>query len=876
MRLHLEGIIETGTALLDQGITDFEIAVIDGVTHLYATTGRNGGLSDYVIGGNGDLSLSTTVIYPANIRGVVGDRIFLDDGADGPEMLIGGRGSGLMAYGLRNDGDIGYLYNVSWTDAREAFDAGSEAFLQAIVMMDGGTWCIFPNGFDGDQVVDLDCVTIGVRDFVVVANAQSNNVVVYQVDPATGDLVQVGSMGAELGLGIDAPTAMETITLGGRTFVVLASANTSSISVMELSATGQLEPVDHVVDTGALRIEGVQAMDVIEVGGQVFVVAGGADNGITVFSLLPDGSLVEVMTLGDDADTAMHNVTSIEMTVDGGMLYIFVASQNEAGITTFTLDLASLGRTLESGWAAETLTGTQRDDILLAMGQTDTLLGGGGDDILVSGGTGTRMSGGAGADVFVIRDGSGTTTIEDFQAGSDGLNLSDLPMLRDMSQLEFTATATGAIISYRGVVIVINSADGQTLRLEDIFPEGFEWGDHFPFTPPETNTPSNPGFWRQGGGGADRIWGGARDDTLLGGGGNDQINGGSGHDYIDGGAGNDTLRGIEGNNTLLGGSGNDVIAGAAGDDSISGGDGGDKVYANDGDDTIYGGAGNDQLFGGAGDDFINVTSGRNMIGLSAGNDTAQGGVGYDTIWCGTGDDVARGGDGNDMIGAGLGNDMIYGDAGNDTIYGAAGDDLLVGGDGNDLIFASVGNDTVLGGSGNDNLWLGDGDDRADGGAGADQLRGGKGHDRLHAGGDNDVVWGHDGNDTMEGAGGDDWISGGAGNDILNGGSGNDTLRGGSGYDVYWGGAGADVFEFFRDHDTGRVMDFDPTEGDVIRLDDWIWFSLGDLTAAQVVERFGTLDDSGNVVLDFTDVGGNVVVLSGYDDLAGLSDHIEIF
>lgn len=57
MRLHLEGVIEAGTNLLDQGITDFEIAVIDGVTHLYASTGRNGGLSEYVIGGNGDIKI---------------------------------------------------------------------------------------------------------------------------------------------------------------------------------------------------------------------------------------------------------------------------------------------------------------------------------------------------------------------------------------------------------------------------------------------------------------------------------------------------------------------------------------------------------------------------------------------------------------------------------------------------------------------------------------------------------------------------------------------------------------------------------------------------------------------------------------------------
>ena len=146
---------------------------------------------------------------------------------------------------------------------------------------------------------------------------------------------------------------------------------------------------------------------------------------------------------------------------------------------------------------------------------------------------------------------------------------------------------------------------------------------------------------------------------------------------------------------------------------------------------------------------------------------------------------------------------------------------------------------------------------------------------MRGGQGNDALWGEDGNDTLHGDAGDDWLSGGAGDDLIFGGDGNDTLRGGSGNDTLWGGAGADVFEFFRDHDTGRIMDFNPGEGDILRLDDWIWFPLGDLSAQQVVSRFGTLDANGNVVLDFTSVGGNVVILDGFYDLDTLSTHIEI-
>ena len=142
------------------------------------------------------------------------------------------------------------------------------------------------------------------------------------------------------------------------------------------------------------------------------------------------------------------------------------------------------------------------------------------------------------------------------------------------------------------------------------------------------------------------------------------------------------------------------------------------------------------------------------------------------------------------------------------------------------------------------------------------------------GGGNDGLTGGDDDDTLYGGLGDDWVSGGAGDDWVFGGLGNDTLRGGSGADTLGGGDGADVFEFFRDHQVNRLVDFDPAEGDRLRLDDWIWFNVGNLSPQEVVDRFGLMDDAGNVVLDFTGIGGCLITLDGFSSLTTLSAAID--
>ncbi len=196
----------------------------------------------------------------------------------------------------------------------------------------------------------------------------------------------------------------------------------------------------------------------------------------------------------------------------------------------------------------------------------------------------------------------------------------------------------------------------------------------------------------------------------------------------------------------------------------------------------------------------------------------------DRIYTGGGGDDARGGDGDDLITGAVGLDeRIYGDEGNDTLYGSywsgylsfsSDKDTIYGGSGDDKIYGFYDEDRLYGEDGNDTLYGGDGSDRLYGGAGNDLLK---------------VDWfdidSGEGSlpekDYLYGDEGDDILLGGAGHDVLYGGAGQDFLDGEIGKDRLYGGDGADIFNLSEPAIFGtfydRVMDFNPEEGDILRI-----------------------------------------------------------
>ncbi len=217
----------------------------------------------------------------------------------------------------------------------------------------------------------------------------------------------------------------------------------------------------------------------------------------------------------------------------------------------------------------------------------------------------------------------------------------------------------------------------------------------------------------------------------------------------------------------------------------------DVLNGRGGDDTLFGGAGADHLSGGDGADSLSGGDGADMVAGDAWHDTLLGGAGNDTLWGDAGEDLVDGGDGNDSVQGGDGNDTLYGMEANDALYGNQGNDIINGNMGRDVVFGGAGNDTLFGGRDDDWVYGDRGDDEINGNLGRD------------------VVYGGDGADTVRGGADGDWLYGGAGRDLIYGDRGNDVL---------YGGAEADLFVYRLDDGFDWIFDFDPAEGDRVRLE----------------------------------------------------------
>ncbi|MCC5965165.1 MAG: hypothetical protein JJU24_03425 [Natronohydrobacter sp.] len=816
MWLNLGGVYRSGTEFLDLGISDSLLVTTAQGTFLVVTTGTYGGISVYRIGADGTLSLTGSFVIPDTLQLRTGFEITAAEINGQTIIFFGATANTMTGVRLNPDGSLGPVRHVSMADIEAAHLAGAEGALFSQTKLSDLPTGHLPQADWYDTTVAVYQITLEGRTYTVALGALDEQVTVYR-QTNSGRWVETGSLGAENGLGIAAPSAMEMVTVQGQTYLLVASSAGSSISVLRLNPDGSLDAIQHIIDTASTRFANVQDLSIAQHGDHVFVFAVGADHGVSMFRLLPDGQLIHMETWPDGAGGGLHTPQTITSFVDGNTLHVMIGAQNSEGVTHFTVDLANMGVVRSaSETRAESLSGTSGHDVLIGGSDNDTLIGGGGHDTLISGPGRTTMTGGSGADTFVIRANSSTVRITDFRAGQDMLDLTDLPMLRSVDQLQFTTTETGIIMTYRGVTIILNSHNGRSLSIEDVFPGGLPGPDSLPIQleeiPPRSEPIGSPLY----------PWPApplmpvepappAREAVpgrwIIGTDGRDTLTGGNGRDFIYGGNGADLIRGGRGNDTLFGGAGHDTIFGGDGHDLIVGGPGNDRMWGEDGNDTIFG------------------SSGNNRFGGGPGNDLLVGGTGNDTIYGGTG------------------NDTIFGNAGNNALWGMQGDDLIVGGPRSDRLGGGRGNDTIFGGGGNNTIFGGMGDDLIIGGPG------------------NDVIWGMDDNDTIFGGAGNDYIHGGRGDDVLSGGPGNDTLR---------GGPGADVFIFNEGHERLLIEDFTFSDNDRLQLDENLWG--GGLTAEEVVEAYGRVSN-GRIILDFGD--GDRITLADLTDIGRLPDYIDI-
>jgi len=736
---------------------------------------------------------------------------------------------------------------VSGRNSTTAVDVWKVQPNGSILHLDAADALAIP-GVDRAELSDLKVVGVGDRQILLTASGAGNFVSTRLIE-TNGTLGRANIVWSNQGTGMNAPQHLDSVTVAGVTYVVVGASQSSSLSLFRLTQDGALIPADHIIDELSTRFSRVSALETLMVDGRAYVFAGGEDDGISVFTVMPDGQLLHLATLADTNDRSLADVSAIAAMEIGGSIALFVSSRTETGITQLLFEPGQIGQTATVGAGRQN--GTGRGDLLRASAGTTQIVGGAGDDILIAGPSPVTLTGGPGADIFVAAPVTGKILISDFTPGTDRLDLSGLGMIRSTLQLSFRVLTDGIMITFGQTQIQIRTAD-KTPLAANYFNNALFPVAHYDLAGMRTSM--------LGTSGNDTLNAGAFGSTGHGLAGRDLLNGNAGPDLLSGGAGDDTINGAGGDDTLLGDYGNDLLMGGAGNDRISGGLDQDTIFGGAGNDTIMGEVGNDMLYGELGNDLITDPLGDNAVRGGEGNDTITTGTGRDRIWgengndsinSGAGNDQIWGGDGHDWITGGTGNDTIFGGTGNDTLLGADGNDIidggpgnnningqnendrLLGGTGNDTIIGGAGNDTILGGGGQDTLNGQDGNDLIRGGAGNDLIQGltgndilygeagndlligGEGNDLIHGDGDSDRLDGGAGNDSLFGDAGNDqlvdlfghnFLSGGTGNDVLRAGPGNDRLQGGPGSDHLTGGAGADLFVFRDPHDYDRSRD----------------------------------------------------------------------
>ena len=656
-------------------ITDLEVITVNGLTQLYSGTRYDGVLRQWNIDGS-ILEIGESFAYNGQlIAGGIGGIAPMAFGSDVGLLVGGGMDGALQTIALGPSG--GFDTATPLAALPETFDGfqygatlmlqdGSQAIYGALAGTPGLARLQFSSDgalvdnaiLNGDQsagttqIAGTAVATLNGQSFVITVSGQTNTITASAID-ATGDIARQTSIGADQGLWISAPTALETTTVGGVTYAILGAAGSNSLSVVEIGSDGAMIVRDHILDARETRFGGVTSLEVIEAEGKTYVIAGGADDGVSVFLLLEGGLLVHRAVIEDTDDFSLDNISALAGRQRAAGIDIFVASSSEPGLTQLLFETGSVGITATAILTGGVLNGTTGSDILQGHNGDDVLIAGQGDDIIRDGFGSDEMSGGAGADLFILAADGVSDTITDFTVGEDMIDLSLWPMLRDISQLFITIQEDGMRITYGQEILHVQSANGEPIdyrmlgttdligasRLPVNLTPGYpgpatptpiigeppapppadQGGPNNALTPMQIikagnleelrdafGTPGGPisGMVVNGDESAETLTGSDQFDLILAGGGNDVVYGESGDDTLFGRAGNDTISGDDGADTILGGADADILSGGNGHDVLSGGAG---------DDRIDGGAGDDILFGNGGADTFVFNHGTDLI-----------------------------------------------------------------------------------------------------------------------------------------------------------------------------------------------------------------------------------------------------------------------
>ena len=497
------------------GITDLDVRIAEsGDRVLYATSRSGGTISAFTVSGTDGASLTDHQTLSTDT-----DRIdFLTLGGASYVVTLAPQEDSTRLYTLDGNGHMtGTALTLSGETAAMhslvQMQIGQESYLYC-TDADSGALDAFRVGPDGSlavvetsvfpaNVAGLARADIGASQYLVMADADGRHVRSYRVD-STGALIEGGVSGVDQGLGVAGISTMQHVSLADGHYVIVAARDSSSISVLRMGSNGTLSPVDHIIDDLNTRFQHATSLETVLLNDRAFVIAGGADDGVSFFELLPGGRLLLHDTISDGFTTTLANVSAIGATAVDDRLQVFVGSGTETGITQFTVDPGPTGTTRIGSSGANILTGTDAGEVLAGRAGDDVINGGGGDDVLMDGAGRDTLTGGAGRDVFVMEADGTHDEIRDFNPAQDRIDLTAWPMLRNLGQIGVTTTGDGAILRFGTEELRVYSHDGLPLAPHQVLTQDLIALTRVPAAMPEPD--ADPESDLTGDGTSDILW----------------------------------------------------------------------------------------------------------------------------------------------------------------------------------------------------------------------------------------------------------------------------------------------------------------------------------------------------------------------------------
>lgn len=475
------------------GLTDLLVTQIGGATFLYTSAGSNGGLSAFALDGasasfvgqiGAGPNRGTYGVSDIDMASIAGQSILIPSGRHDDRLALHGideasgsfdgvtiLGAAPSLIGNLEHSEVLEVAGRTFMVSAQWGDAGFQAFRlrDDLSVEHKRFWDDTATTYAAD-ITAMAQANVDGRAYFFTASSGDDGVSSYWMG-RWGNVKERGSIGVEEGLPVSAPTALDTIEVAGKSFLILGDAGTGSLSVLRINTWGDLFLQDYVLDDLGTRFDDVGAVKAFMVGDRGFLIAGGADDGLSLFEVEPGGGLFHLDTVADGLTTTLQNVSAIDISVDGTQAHVFV-SGSETGFSAFTLDFSGLGPSITGNDLANTLQGTPGADMLAGYDGDDVLNGGAGDDRLIDGAGADTLFGGAGADTFIFRDDNRMETIRDFEPGTDRIDLTDFDMLYSMAQLQFMQKDYGVLITIGNDRLRLESEVGQ-IQVADLSDDDF-------------------------------------------------------------------------------------------------------------------------------------------------------------------------------------------------------------------------------------------------------------------------------------------------------------------------------------------------------------------------------------------------------------------